>query len=297
MTTKWKALPLIFFMASVLLIGTHSSQVSSLNLGLSQAFGSVSSTYFGFGQALNFQILDADTQAQTPLNLRSDYQFHAPQKGAMARLCVGADQYFDGNSRLGLKGQILKRELTHALGARSTPMRHLFFRNNFPKMEHLCPRFQLFNDDQKLNFWIWYMAALARTESDCGLNTYNPNDPNGVSVGELQIPASWNNRSWRGVRLKGQERHSGGCNALGEPVTPTSYKDSNPPAFLMANIDNNLTCGVEVLAGVLCGFYNDPAETCRPLVQAPFGHGFWRKLKIDLSGPIIANIQRFPLCR
>jgi len=285
------------FTASALLLGSHSSQMRSFHLGFSQALGSVSSTHFGLGQALNFKVLDIDIQAQTKLYLKSDYQFHAPDKGSMARLCVGPDQYFARNGQLGLKGQILKRELTHDTGARSTPMRHLFFRNNFPKMEKICPRFRQFNDDQKLNFWIWYVAALARTESDCGLNTYNPKDPHGVSVGELQIPASWNNRNWRGVRLKGQERHSGGCNAQGEPVIPSSYSHSHPPAFLMAEVDNNLTCGVEVLAGVLCGFYKDPVETCRPSVQAPFGHGFWRKLQGDLSGPIIANIQSFPLCR
>jgi hypothetical protein len=246
--------------------------------------------------APSMQLAPLSWQDQFPLRLDRNYQFQVPTSGSLSLLCVGEDQYFQEDGSLGVKGQILARELTSGEGSRSTPMVHLFFRNNFPGMDQLCPNFVEFDDNEKLNFWIWYFASLARTESDCGRNAYNPNDPHGVSVGELQMPASWKNRRWRGVRQLGDPSHAGGCNGAGEPISPSSYFYREPPAYLMADVDNNLSCGVEVLAGVLCGFYSTGLESCQPHVQPPFGHGFWRKLQGEPAPQLLANIQSFPLC-
>ncbi len=238
------------------------------------------------GNIASFQI-----QKLTQLHINDSHTFSVPKSKNFRNKCVGVNQYFKANGELGKKGLILKRELTSSAGARSTPMKHLFFRNTFPKMNKLCPKFNSFNDSEKLNFWIWYFAAKAHTESECGRNAYNPRDPNGVSIGELQMPDSWKNRKWRGLT-----GGAGGCEATPPPVRPPSYTHKKPPASLMAGTDNNLSCGVEVLAGVLCGFYTSPAESCNGTTRAPYGHGFWRKLKDGLKGPIVRDIKEFPLC-
>lgn len=238
-----------------------------------------------------------DRQGQTQLALTPWYRFQAPTHWSMRKLCVGDDQYFTQDGRLGLKGQILKRELVGEHGARSTPMSYLYFRNHLPGMEELCPRYSQFNDDERLNFWVWYFASVAMVESECGRNAFNPYDPNGTSVGELQIPASWQARKWRGLQAMNMDNSPGGCDAVGAAVRPLSRRFPDVPAFQIADIDNNLSCGVEILSGVLCGFYQDPIETCNAEVQAPYGHGFWRDLRQGLEGQIAKNIQRFPLCR
>lgn len=242
-------------------------------------------------------ILEFVDQATIRLDITNDYRFTVPTSGDLASLCVGSTQYFNADGTLGEKGRILKRELTGSVGSRSTPMRALYFRNTFPNMDKLCRNFDNMTDDEKLNFWIWYNASKARTESECGRNAYNPNDPAGVSVGEMQIPASWENREWRGIN-----GGAGGCDARPPAVHPPSRDHENPPAYLMAQTENNLVCSVEVLSGVLCGFYQDPTEQCNATTYAPYGHGFWRQLRVDDqssfdASPIIQNIRSFPLCR
>ncbi len=248
------------------------------------------------------EIMDFVDQATLHLDINENYRFVVPQSGDLFDKCVGDDQYFKADGSLGEKGVILKREITGAVGARSTPMRGLYFRNTFPRMGEICRNYNNFTDDQKLNFWIWYNASKARTESECGRNAYNPNDPAGVSIGEMQMPASYENRKWRGIRdQEGVDDDAGGCEANPPPVVPPSYTHSSPPSYLMAQTENNLTCAVEVLSGVLCGFYRNPTERCNGTTQAPFGHGFWRQLRVRdatsfNNSPIIRNIRSFPLC-
>lgn len=249
-----------------------------------------------------YHILEFVDQATLQLNISDSYRFTVPASGDLNSLCVGADQYFNADGTLGEKGRILKRELISSRGARSTPMRGLYFRNRFPNINRLCRNFDNFNDDEKLNFWIWYFASKARTESECGRNAYNPNDPDGISVGEMQMPASWENRRWRGINDDGTERGgAGGCYANPPAVRPPSRSHRTTPSLLMAQTENNLTCSVEVLSGVLCGFYRDPTERCNDTTNALYGHGFWRQLRVNddesfSASPIIRNIRSFPLC-
>lgn len=249
------------------------------------------------------KILSRAHQLSTELNINENYKFKVPTAGNLRDLCVGSNQYFKSDGTLGTKGKILKREFTGERNSKSFSMKHMFFRNSFPNMDKLCPKFDSFNDDEKLNFWIWYMASVARTESNCGRYEYNPCDPDGVSIGDLQLPDAWSNREWRGT-VSG----AGGCNAQPPAAKPNGPNKVKCPdgkthtakATYMVREENNLPCGVEILAGVLCGFYKKAGTKCGTTTQAPYGHGFWAKLlsrNKPLSGDIVFNIRKFPLCK
>ena len=248
----------------------------------------------------DMRIVSFAEQASEVLNINEDYRFVVPESGDLKVMCTGSDQYFNSNGTLGAKGIILKRELTSTEGARSTPMKHLFFRNRFPDMDNMCNGFDSFSDDQKLNFWIWYFASIARTESECGRNAYNPNDVNGVSAGELQLPEAWRHRKWRGLTHVGRitsDEQAAGCDATSPRQSVPSDRYGNSPAIRMGHIENNLSCGVEILAGVLCGFYRNPTERCNSTTTRPYGNGFWAEIRAGINGKIIKNVRKFPLCR
>lgn len=236
------------------------------------------------------EVASFDVQVNTRLNLDGGGRgFSISSHGKIGQYCLGTDQYFTRDGRLGTKGRILEQELTGR--GRSTPMKHLFFRNTFPGMENICPKFNRFNDKEKLNFWIWYFTAIASTESDCGRNEYNPNDPQGTSAGDLQLPERYSSRRWRGL-ISG----AGGCEANPPQETPRSYSYRSPPQIFMAQTQNNLSCGVEILAGVLCGFYRNPIERCNSTTTRPYGNGFWRQIRTGINGTIIRDVKRLPIC-
>lgn len=241
----------------------------------------------------DLKVRDFWWQASAPLFFDPKYRHTIPQEGLLHEHCVGEQQYFKADGTLGKKGLLLRRELANESGARSTPMKHLFFRNKFPNLNQVCPRFSSFTDDQKLNFWIWYLASIAEVESDCGRNAYNPDSPDGVSAGELQMPEAWKLRSWRGLNPYGPE--GGGCNATGSAIVPPSYNYKNPPELLLAEPNNNLSCAVEVLAGVLCGFYANDGISCLEETQELSGHGFWYQMQ-NLDSDAIQYVRSFPLC-
>ncbi len=240
----------------------------------------------------NRNIVDMSTQAMTRINLTADYRHIVPESGLLADHCVGEDQYFKTDGTLGSKGQLLRRELASEAGAQSTPMRHLFFRNTYPE-NTICPNLSSMTDDQKLNYWIWYMASIAEMESDCGRNSYNPNGSDGVASGEFQLNEDWDSRKWRG--LNDARREGGGCNVTGPKVTPPSYAYSSPPQLLMANIENNIPCAVEILAGGLCGFYSTNSGRCLDETRPLTGLGYWQDIRNE-TGEIMTNLRSFPLC-
>lgn len=253
----------------------------------------------------SYQVADRKTQASTHLFVGDDNKGFVFYSGDfVGKYCVGPNEYFTHDGGLGKKGKILKKEL---LGnGRSTPMKHLLFRNRFPEMSALCPKFDSFNDKEKLNFWIFYLTATARVESLCGRHEYLCDDPMGSSVGDLQLPESYKiSRWWRGIY-----GGAGGCEASPPPEAPkvvlsllkeeckTEGNDfgKNIEPMLMAQTQNNLACGVEILSGVLCGFYHNPIEECNPSTTPPFGGGFWKEIRVGLNGKIPKIIRKFPLC-
>lgn len=237
------------------------------------------------------EVASFDIQKSTQIDInRSGRNFSISTHGKIGKYCIGPKQYFTKDGRLGLKGRLLEQELTGH--GRSTPMKHLFFRNTFPGMENICPKFNKFTDQQKLNFWIWYFTAMAATESECGRNEYNPNDPQGTSAGELQLPERLSSRKWRGV-----QSGAGGCDARPPKVRPSSYRYKHPPALYMGQLENNLSCGVEILAGVLCGFYKNPIERCNSSTNKPYGNGFWKQIRTGINGKIIKDVKRLPICK
>jgi|GEM_PF-2386364 len=246
-----------------------------------------------------FEVVSLEQQKKTPVSLSESYKFVFPDSGPAITKCIGNQQYIQEDGGLGKKGKILKHQF---LGrGQSTTMKHLFFRNQFPGMtENICPKFNSFTDDEKLNFWIWWVASIAFKESTCGEWDHNPNDPNGTSVGELGLPASWDLRKRRGLR-----GGAGGCDAKNEAVYPVKPAEGGSRPWRMADLENNLICGVEILAGKLCGFYvePEPGRQCNKHTLRPYGHGMWADLKDNgdwnssLNGVTVEEIRRFPLCR
>lgn len=71
-------------------------------------------------------------------------------------------------------------------------------------MSYYCPGFAKMNRDQRINFWVWTMAAVSKAESDCGaprfrkeIYDYTARYPRWI-VGEYQVESRTKDRRWRG---------------------------------------------------------------------------------------------------
>ena len=100
--------------------------------------------------------------------------------------------FVDGQGRYGLKGY----PLAHA-------MKHQPLRKNFEvllsdaigkdkSMKYFCPGFVKMSEDQRIQFWVWTLAAISKVESDCGTDKKalaEHKDGRSYVIGETQLEA------------------------------------------------------------------------------------------------------------
>jgi hypothetical protein len=186
-------------------------------------------------------------------------------------------RYIKPDGTYGEQGLAIRKEIV-GMG-RSSNMREYFLNYELPQMNKLCPKFNTLQKEQKINFWIWYMAAISWDETKCFDDNWqvNKNATDTTAAGEFQMPAPWSHRDWRGP----------GCDAKEPPLN----------GLLMNNPANNIPCAVQTLAYGLCGFYSWNREKCMDKPQKPFGSNlYWSGAKRNDS-KTMKMAKEFPLCK
>ncbi len=240
-------------------------------------------------------------KAQAKETLASVLEKNPPRKYRSPPLTAsfkkkGADctDYIKPDGSYGERGKLAAKEI---LGEGQSSDRWGYFSSNqIDGIRSICPNFNKFRDDQKLNFWIWMLAAMAWDEGKCRSDIINMNATNGIAAGDLQMPEDFkNDREWRGP----------GCNAKHARVPGVFVNGKKTGAsYYMANYENSIPCAIEVLGGAICGFYSkrayplkcDESEEfkSRPLMGK---HLYWEKLRHPGKGNILAMTKEFPLCK
>jgi hypothetical protein len=68
----------------------------------------------------------------------------------------------------------------------------IFFDNTvITDMHRICKNFSHWGERQKVQFWIWTIAAMAAAESSCNPKNPNKHAVHGTAVGLLQLPLVW----------------------------------------------------------------------------------------------------------
>ena len=131
-------------------------------------------------------------------------------------------------------------------------------------MDRVCPGFDHFNEDQKLNFWVYVMAGIADGELDCSKSEKLAHIVNGLGVGPFQMEFERRRRSWRG----------GFCTAKS-----------------VRNWRNNTLCALTILNDQLVpgGKYGGNGSLFQP------GKGYWEVLRpggnrYSVTSQVIAHI-------
>lgn len=225
-------------------------------------------------------------------------EYKSPKLTKVQSIKLGRKCYdfIDKRGNYGKRGKLLAREI---LGKGRSTNRWEYFKQSTSSILSFCPKFDNFNDEEKLNFWIWTFAAISQTEGTCKENVSTPNATHGLAVSDFQLPEEWKGgRSWRGP----------GCEASGKAP---SYNDTGKifnGNFLMANPHNSIPCAVEIMSGSLCGFYSykkwplscDPVKNTKGLTGK---HQYWERLRkseedLDEEEKTIVNmVKEFPLCK
>lgn len=218
-----------------------------------------------------------------PLSLTPHPEYRSP-KLTPRFAAEGADsncqRYIKADGTYGKQGLLIRKEIL-GLGL-SSPMSEYYLTRELPGIQNICPKYYSLQPEQRINWWIWYMAAISWDESKCYDEDWrvNPNGTDTVAAGEFQMPAPWKkHREWRGP----------GCNGPHEKVD----------GYVMVNPDNNIPCAVQTLSYSLCGFYSWNKERCQSNAKAPWGaHHYWRGTKRSkFSGVVATRAMEFPLCK
>lgn len=162
--------------------------------------------------------------------------------GAIRSKC--AEKFIKDDGSYGEIGLMLKKEIL-GKGKSSQQTEHFFSKSHPQNLDKVCKNYNSMTDDQRLNFWIWTMAAVSKDEGSCNKNAKNPKagpDGKGIAIGHFQTPISESGGThprWRGP----------GC--------------ETPPNF--DTEEHQSSCAIEIMGGVLSGKYNpksknDPAS-------------------------------------
>ncbi|MCB9073472.1 MAG: hypothetical protein H6623_07605 [Bdellovibrionaceae bacterium] len=207
--------------------------------------------------------------------LQFDSNYKSPPLPKDKKIPEECKKFIKDDGTYGEYGEILKKEFT----GQGKSKNHIedFFSTNPDDIEKTCSGYTSMNNDEKLNFWIWTSAAIAKDESACNwqgsLNSKAGPNGNGVAQGLCQTPKLEEGKTpaWRGP----------GC---------------EQPPF---SAENQLSCTVEVLGGLLEGKYKQP--------KTPFGsNSYWAVLrpnntenqeKRDKKTDTLSIIKEFPRCK
>lgn len=198
-----------------------------------------------------FMASAGDNGELTKYPLKLDY-FPAHKKGANCSSYISSK-----NGDYGEKGKILKKLLfSKVLGKFKYP--HYF--DTVPNdIKTLCPSFKSFSNEQKVNFWIWFYAALSLDESTCGADL-KAQGVNGLAVGDFQMEKS------HSLRVGG-----------GRP---------SPECFTgdISAFENNASCSVAIL--------NKELGKKENMFSKPT---YWAKLRKP-SGNVYNVLRKYPRC-
>jgi hypothetical protein len=144
-----------------------------------------------------------------------------------------------------------------------------FLGNGITNIEHACPNWSRLNEEQKTHFWVWVFASLAHDESTCKANARNSKATNGVAVGLLQLDDTRSARSWRGPNCR----------------VPS-----------VSDADNNLKCGLDIMAELLKGKDGEYKGSGAIFTNGKRNTSYWQKLKQPGGSHVGDLIKTHPLC-
>lgn len=192
-------------------------------------------------------------------------------------------KFINDDGTYGEYGEIIKKEIVGQ--GNSTKRANLFFDTVPTNIHEICPKYGNFNPDERLNFWVWTVAAMAKDESACKDSAKNDKAGpklNGVAVGLCQTPQLEEGRSpsWRGP----------GCK------TPPDYSDAK----------QQLACCMEIIGGHLEGNYRGGPDFKRD-GYTPFDKtSYWAVLRPEngenrrsrnAGVDTLSIIKEFPACK
>src|SRR3989344_3521494 len=125
----------------------------------------------------------------------------------------------------------------------------------------VCPRFNTLSNKEKRIFWAYFFQALAGSESNLNLVSYNPSDAGGGSWGLLQ------------VSYPDKDRY--GCNFNANADNTKDTKDLSRTIF---DPKNNLECGVKIMEKRLALIGNNF------FTNGNAASGYWRDLDRRSAG-------------
>lgn len=224
----------------------------------------------------------------TPSPLTADFEADGANKNCHA--------YIKPDGSYGPRGKLLLKELSGkgkaSLDDFGDAIPDVFLNPEFKDMNEICPNFSEFRDAQKYNFWIWSFAALAWDEGKC-IENVTAEGTNTLAVSDFQLPENWDpHRKYRGP----------GCNATEPRMSSRTLKGRRSGSKLMANPKNAIPCAVQIMAGVICGWYAPKSSgiRCNQEVRDPAllgsSQSYWQKIKTNDS-KLKEMISQFPDCK
>ncbi len=218
-------------------------------------------------------------RSYTPPQLNQRYRaVTLPTDKKMADECK---KFIADDGTYGEYGQMVIKEMTGQGKSEARP--EMFFEEIPKDIDKICRNYKNFDADERANFWVYVMAAVAQNESGCSPKAVNaeagPNG-NGVAMGLFQTPKSEEGRAptWRGR----------GC------TQPPQYEEA----------ESQVACGMEIMSDLLDG------QLCSTKQSqfTPFEKGsYWATLipgnmeqgaeKINNKLDTLSIIKEFPLCQ
>jgi len=188
----------------------------------------------------------------------------------------------------GPRGKMLIRKILES------PMRDYFLNPSLPGLKEACPNSDTWGNDERLNMWVLFFAHVADDESDCQPLSKVGNHCKLRCGGEMQLEEEYSRRWSRlptDLRVPGLSIHDHkfGCRA--------DYRDENDPLGWTQNTENTISCSVEIMGAILCGYHTFIKEprTCSrnesPFADPP--ESYWEKVN---TGLIKERVQLSPLC-
>lgn len=188
--------------------------------------------------------------------LPASYLFDAPE-------CV---KFVDSNGNYGDYGKIIQTALLETPRFRKALLENDRVAND-AQVKLICPNFSNLTEPERVKFYVYTIAAIARDESRCKLNPDSYDDICPTCVGMMQLPDALSERSFRG------------------------------PACNVSNIRapvNTLKCSLDILRGQFEELYGKPWGKNPSWLAL----SYWEKLRTPgVSGPVKERMKLIPGCK
>ena len=196
-------------------------------------------------------------------------------------------RFIRDNGTYGDFGRIIESYLHEDL--KQNPSGAVLFSNSIVGMTdgpRVCPKWKSLNDEQKIRFWVWTIAAISNTEASCNPRPHRVVGPTDATAGLLQLE-SGTRRNRHGFRMGLALRKQRGPNC----ASASTMDIVRPYA--------NLRCGLDMMKQQLTS--KDEQENMKfdyPVYpsRGMRAKSYWLKLRAVNGGPIGANIREFGPC-